>query len=377
MRVVGLPVQLEESMIVAEKRRLCSSFGFLTRPKTSDSTLQHTKIGRPTGLSGTAKYAISQWIRQTIAVQSNSNGTGQARGIVSSASSWSLTVQEYHALCQYLEDLEDPPVLADILEMLTSQCKDRLLLEAIAETVNLHAEVFRAIGAASRLLQLLLESTNRFCTNRRSDRSMLASLIDLGERLPGHRRVVVKLRRQLLLCEPTTSMAVCTPVSDHIADTLQPVDLMFEDETEALLNSGTSMDTSVMSRVFTVITRRLQKAWTTGTEPIQHSIDLLLTLRSFGAETFQSLLGPWVQDMLHVAGERSLRAFIIPLICSGLVTVRTILERLVHSSTGGATLGSGDASKANFLCLLFHDVSNIDTSDIAVRPPELRVEICG
>ena len=375
MRAVGLPVQREESMIAAEKRRLYSSFGFLTRSITSDSTLRHTKIGHPTGLSGTAKYAISQWIRQKIAKQSNSNETSQARGVAVSASLWSLTVQEYYALCQYLEDLEDIPVLADILEMLTSQCKDRLLLEAIAETVNFHAEVFRAIGAASRLLQLLLESTNRLCTNSPLDRSMLTSLIDLGERLPGHRRIVVKLRRQLLLCEPTTSMAVCSPVSDYIADTLQSVDLSFEDETEALLNSGTSMDTSVMSRVFTVITRRLQKAWTTGTEPIQCSIDHLLTLQTFGAETFQSLLGPWVQDMFHVAGQRSLRAFIVPLICSGLVTVRTILERLVQSSTGGATSGSADVSKANFLCLLFQDVSKIDTSDIPVRPSELQIEI--
>ena len=368
MSVVGLPVQREESIIAAEKHRLNSSLGFLTRPITSDSTLPPIKID-PKGLSGTAKYAISQWIRQLIAKQLNRNETNQARNVVASAISWSLTVQEYHALCQYLEDLEDLPVLADILEMLISQCKDRSLLEAMAETVNFHAEIFQAIGAASRLLQLLLESTKRFCTESRLDRSILTSLIDIGERLPGHRRIVVKLRRQLLLCETTTSTAVCSPVSDHMADTLQSVDLTSEDETQALLHSGTSMDSSVMSRVFTVITRRLQKAWTTGREPVHRPIDLLLTLRNFGAETFQSLLGPWVQDSLHLAGQRSLQPFIVPLVCSGLVTIRTILEWLVQSSTGGPTSGSADASITNFLCLLFQDVSEINSSDIPVRPP--------
>ena len=373
MKAMGSSAELEDSMIAAEKQRLCASIKFFAKLVASLQTQGLLPAENPVKLTGTAKYDICRWIRHNIAGHFYTTRRKRDFNACVSMDKCSMSVQEYRAICQVLEDFEDFPVLADVLEFLAEQSEDKSFLEAIAETINFHAEIFYAIGAAKRLFHLLISRMSKTCSHSPADRSMISSLIDLGEQLPEQGQLVIRLRKDFLLCESKSALAACSPVSDHVVESPHPINSTFVDEMELLFNSGTNMDGLVLSRIFLNITKRLHMVWKADPSAIPRCIDLLVQLRGFDFESFQSLLSDWLQEVLYLASQRSLSLILIPLVCSGLVTLKMVLEQLVHCSDEDAAEEALGVVIINFLDLLVNN-RGLHDSDI---PVSLFSEVLG
>lgn len=321
-------------------------------------------------LSQTIKSDIGRWIRQGIAScfqARNANRpsqigdkTGQKIG-TEVEPSITFTLKQYHGVRHVLEEIEDFAILADVLKIV-SDSTDDLILTAITDTINHHFETMAAIGAVDDLFQSLWQQYQIIHNRQRVEKSFVESLTDLGERLPKAVHEVRSLRKELLLYERTISAAACSPISDHMAETLQSAAATFAEEIEQLLASGTSMDKQVLSQVFQTIISRLELSWR---EPMQSSInfaDLLVQVRSFGSKTFDVLIADWLQGILCSTSRPSLTVILPPLICTKVVTLDIVLARTAALLQGTAPLG-------NFIEVVLDALDLLIVTELQYLPP--------
>ena len=329
VKSMGSSVAEEQQMMVAAKNEVSKrTLDFITSQKQSMPGVLQVDLKT---LNGTVKADLGRWIRLHVADCCQSHITTKSRdqpAMNCGPGSVSINPDQFQALRCVLEDLEEFPILADVLKILADR-EDALILRAVADTINYHFKVFMAIGAANDLFQTLISRLEHLHSIKAPGMQLIISLIDLGCRLPSAAGHVRTLRKELLLHEPKCAVAACSPVSDHMADALQSADLTFADELEQLLSSGTSMDKQTLSRLFGTILQRLEKSWTSP-PPVQSVVSLfglLPRLRSFNADIFDTLMDSWVQYLLPSTSRPSLSTILIPLICTRSVTLRTVLDQ--------------------------------------------------
>lgn len=276
-------------------------------------------------LKGTVKAEISRWIRQSIFFRfSNIKRPPDSEGKPACSL---LTLSEFKIVRCTLETYEEHPVLADILG-LASNSNETLLLGAIADTLNFHFDIFRAIGAIDDLFHRLLSNTAGCLSRVPSDAPLLMLLIDLGERLPNAHGTVRQLRKEISLCESKPALAACSPVSDHVAEVLRSTESTFVEETEILLGSGNSVDRQTLSRLFATVTRRLEKACTAHDQSTVGLCNLLAHLRAFDPETFDALLLDWLESAVFLTNRLSVLSIVPLLVCTEAMTLLTFVNRL-------------------------------------------------
>ncbi|MCJ1288348.1 RNA polymerase II mediator complex subunit [Xylographa opegraphella] len=246
------------------------------------SCIQHQEGDLTTALanlSGTTKYSISRWIRDRVGDECSCTkgaGSGKTDDDLSRAS---ISLADFYAVRHVLETLEDFPMLAEVLILLCASDK-KPLLEAIAETVNQHVEVFRAIGAAEDLFLRLVSRTKGIYTRDQSNKSILSSLVDIGENFPNRGATVLKLMQEIGFCDPKTAIVARSPISDTMADAVQSGDSNFLEELETMLSGGVCLDKPILHGIFTTISERVRTAWFDD-DPIKcRYISLLSQLRS-------------------------------------------------------------------------------------------------
>ena len=280
-------------------------------------------------LSGAAKWDLGRWIRQGIAsrFQSHSDSPEPDAEATHAADSReaTVTVKEIAKILRSLEYLEDFTILADVLNIV-SNCEDARVLNVAVDTINRYVDVFAAIGAAEDLFESFCQRREEIHAQMPVMKSLIVSLIDLGENLPDQASLVRRLRKVVLSYERKCAIAACSPVSDHMAEALQSTELNFADELEQVLASGSSMDRQILSRLFETVMSRIGLP---GDESLSsvNLPELLTRLRSFDTKAFDQLMHGWLDKLLQSTTRPRLLDILPTLVSSGCTNLRAVVEQ--------------------------------------------------
>jgi mediator of RNA polymerase II transcription subunit 12 len=299
--------------------------------------------------SRTTKSELGLWLRQKVRLQ-------MAQPTIPPFDDWddspmkggtsAITSSDFNTVRQYLELIDDYSMLADVLKIVTSS-NDAEVLASCADTLDLHIEVFSAIGALRGLFDILVTRLRALSDEIDSiPRVLLVTLSDLASRLPEQRMVAQQLAQELARSDRKTAADACSPVSDHMA-LVQTSEADFTDEIEKVLASGNSMDQATLERLFQRIILRLEESWEKSQE--QRSCGLLLTrLRTFDAQQFDGLMIAWIKRLVPRQNRPTMLEVFGPLISFGCLALRDVIvssgatetmENPQDSSTAHEALG--------------------------------------
>ena len=332
MHKMGFTLSEERDIMVASRKfvsRKVPNFFPETEPE-SNNAIPTIKLEQ---LSGGVKYDLSRWIRQSLLERSQSLATpdpSNKQTQEKSSRAPTITVQQFQIIRSLLLDIEDYSILADVLNIV-SDSDDIALLSAIPETVTHHFDTFMAIGAAPELFRTTVQRLAEKRSGKSTERALVASLIDLAERLPSNKQVLRALRQEQALHEPKMVTAAYSPVSDH-TEPLQNTGANFVEELEQRMSVGTSMDKQTLSRFFNTITSRLETLSTDKDRSWVGCFDLLARLRSFDMETFEKLVTSWIERMLRSSHRPCVRAILSQIVCTGCATLRKIVDQMANFS---------------------------------------------
>ncbi|PMD54318.1 RNA polymeras-like protein II mediator complex component Srb8 [Hyaloscypha bicolor E] len=299
--------------------------------------------------SRTTKSELGLWLRQKVRLQ-------MAQPTIPPFDDWddspmkggtsAITSSDFNTVRQYLELIDDYSMLADVLKIVTSS-NDAEVLASCVDTLDLHIEVFSAIGALRGLFDILVTRLRALSDEIDSiPRVLLVTLSDLASRLPEQRMVAQQLAQELARSDRKTAADACSPVSDHMA-LVQTSEADFTDEIEKVLASGNSMDQATLERLFQRIILRLEESWEKSQE--QRSCGLLLTrLRTFDAQQFDALMTAWIKRLVPRQNRPTMLEVFGPLISFGCLALRDVIvssgatetmENPQDSSTAHEALG--------------------------------------
>lgn len=284
-------------------------------------------------LSHTVKSTIGRWIRQAVAAffvphtpgfeGDNPSKDKDGRGIPTLAN-----LEQFRTVRTILESFEEFLVLVDIVKIF-SKSIDVMILAAAADTVNCHFETFSAIGAVHDLFKRLYRQHENHCEQKALEKPFVESLADLGCRLQRPAREIRRLRAELAFYEQKYPAAVCSPVSDNMAELLQPAELSFVDEVEQVLSSGTIMEKHTLTKIFQTITERIRMSWrdSMAERPLINFPELFIQLKAFDLNGFTILVQDWLDDLFLSQDRPSLLKILPPFICANTICLSTVLER--------------------------------------------------
>ncbi len=307
---------------------------------------QHDPTVAPSGEVGglslpsrTAKSGLARWMRQSVVMSLEHRQTSQppaepdhqGKGGIREGSLETINLKQFLEVRGILEDMDEFPVLADILRIVSEKAESSLLVH-LADTVNFHSDVFGAIGASHDLFQSMYDRVQELHDEELLEKPFLESLIDVGNRLSNTVQEVHKLRKCLSLLGPKLLGAACSPISDTMVEAVQPTEPTFVDEMDQMLASGTSMDKQTLTRVFGTLSDHLEKSWT-DTSSLIRSSDLLARLRIFDTKSFDLLATDWLEHMLSLHDQPKLSRILPPILCSKVVSVSLVFERVLANTT--------------------------------------------
>lgn len=280
-------------------------------------------------LSGTAKWDLGRWVRQGIASRFHSHRCGLEPDAnatpVADSRETTITVKELAKILKFLEYLEDFTIFADVLNIV-SDCEDAGVLNVAVDSINSYVDVFAAIGAADDLFEGFCRRREEIHAQMPIMKSLIVSLIDLGENLPKQATVVRQLKKVILSYERKCAIAACSPVSDHMAEALQSTESNFADELEQVLASGSSMDRQILVRLFETVTSRIGLPGDESLSSVNLS-ELLTRLRSFDSKAFDQLMHGWLEKLLQSTIRPRLLDILPTLISSGCTTLRAVVDQ--------------------------------------------------
>ena len=307
------------------KEQVASNVSFIPQtqlPKCSSLDQDSFKI-----LDNAHRLELSHWIRTNLVSWTSLQ---ESKTLIASKESGSkaLGILDYTYVTSLLIGFHDYAVLADILEIFID-FGGKELLEIISDTINTNFEILYALGAADSLFCSLIHRLEYLVSRSPTEKGLLASLVDLAERLPKRTRTTEQLRTELALCEPRSALAACSPVSDNMVEALQTSDSGFWEEVELLFSSGISMDKPLLLRMFIDITKRLETIWDDDEVVLGTYFDILARLRSFGPEVFDTIMLGWIGEALLSTSRPPLKRLLPSLICARAIKLQSILKQFV------------------------------------------------
>ncbi|PGH09502.1 hypothetical protein GX51_00607 [Blastomyces parvus] len=292
-------------------------------------------------LSWTVRSEIGNWVRDQVAAHvKDSLKSAMDRDFGGEVKTSALTPQEFFEIRYILECLCDLSMLADVLKYASGSDNVAVLASAV-DTLNCHLDSFNAIGATSDLFKSFTNAYARISKTELSVQDLIASLLDVAIKLPGELSTVSLLRRDLIQRDRKLAMAACSPVSDHIVDTLNTSNPTFTEELDQLLTSGNSMDELTVARIFDSLCKRLQAGSVNGKPCAHDTARYFAQLRPFNAKLFDNLMIKWVISLLRSSPRPNLSSVLPPLIGVGCVTLHSfyVLARaLLHSDADKSTV---------------------------------------
>lgn len=308
-------------------------------------------------LCGTTRFSVARWVQQSV------TASLKQLPLKPDSVDGGLSARSFGILLQALEDLEDFPTLYGLLVSFISQTEHTCTLDLVATAGNQYFDTFDAMDVAKDLFMSLLSRYKQLHTHSPLDKSLLVSLIDIGQRFPDQLEVTRHLRKELLLCEPKSAAAACSPVSDGMADSVQIADATFAEEMGLLLSSGTSMDHQVLCKVFDAITKRLEHTWKLVGFDTQIYWELLERLRPFDSEAFDTLAMDWFRRSLLLKTRPSTLSIVLLLVCSKLLTLDQITDQamlMLQANVESANSHGHDLLLEVFGLLVGRDLKEIE-----------------
>lgn len=278
--------------------------------------------GHLSELNGSAKFEISYWVRANVA-EHYQEPTTKSDGEHDHVDTSKLTLSEFEILRGVLESFSDMPILADFIYD-ASNSDDDSVLAAATDTLNRHSATFSILGAFDELHQLLFRAYQRLRTTGPSMRNLTISLIDLASQKPSDICSIKGLQSDLARGERNAAVAACSPISDHMAETLHSAGSSFNEEFEQLLTTGNSIDDQTLASLFRALTTRLE----TGNSDKKNSPELLCQmlcrLRAFRPKQFDSLMNKWLERLLQNTNQLISRRLVLAIISFGCTNFRMI-----------------------------------------------------
>lgn len=287
----------------------------------------------PDQLTLAVKLDVGHWIRQKLLSRSGSGQSPSERPREDTDTDPVLDESQFGTVLAVLEYLEDFVTLGDLL-LFHAKSHEPQLLTAIVVTVNHYLDIFLACGTADTIfIQLMQQHTS--LNSKPGYLAFVEALIDLVESLPNRSRETRMLRKERQKHEFKSSVAACSPISEHMAEALQTEhsgsSLPCTDEIEQLLASGTSMDKQLLTDVFGLIWRRFEIA---GAESVQSAFTaagLLNRLRPFDATAVAEMTISRVDELLASGSRVSCQSMWISLVCARVISLETLLNRILQA----------------------------------------------
>lgn len=267
--------------------------------------------GLISALSLGEQYRLSHWIRNLLFDHVDDDNP-------------LTSADDFMAICRLLEALDDYAILADVLGVYAETGATELLL-LVSDTLNKHFDCLHTIGATESICETILQRMEEVPNRSPAQKPLIQSLVDLVLRLSRRSKTLLVLQKELILCEPKSAVAACSPVSDSMGETQE--DITFFEEVEILFGSGTSMDRPLLTRLFTDIVKRLETSWTDDIFTSINLAEFLIRLKSFNREIFSTLMPTWIGTIL--TGRQDIKTLLAILICGGLLATQELYTRLV------------------------------------------------
>ncbi|KAG4031211.1 hypothetical protein MFRU_009g00020 [Monilinia fructicola] len=286
-------------------------------------------------LSRASKSHIGFWLRRELELQMLPSSTALNEWDISPMAREAsvLTAITFGAVRDYLEIIEDFSMLADVIKIATAST-DHQVIASCADTINMHAEIFAAIGATKGLFDVLLGRARSFADDRDiMPRVMLTSLLDLSSRIPQNQNLTAQLSRQLALSDRKCVADACSPISDHMSGASQNNEAEFVDEIEKLLANGTSIDQGTMERLFQRVAHHLSTSWDKSPEQQRKCVLLLTTLRDFNPHPFDLLMASWLSYVQKMGHRPSMIKICGPLIGLGCLSMKDLVHTCLKAGT--------------------------------------------
>ncbi|KAH8703880.1 putative RNA polymerase II mediator complex component Srb8 [Talaromyces proteolyticus] len=287
-------------------------------------------------LTWSVKAEIGQWVRGAVSEHYGDSSNHSTKGYESAVEASSLTHDEFLVIRWTLEQYGDIAMLADVL-IDASNSDDARVLTSAVDTLNCHFSCFTVIGAANDLFRNFYEAFLRLKQHGLALYDLAFSLVEVGHRLPNEQNSIILLRQELSRGDRKMAIAAYSPVSDHMADTLNDANPSFNDDMDQFLSSGNSMDESTLVVVFQKLIQQLVVPnYGKGASTTDTTCRHLVQLRSFNPKQFDLLLIQWIGDILRSSIRPKLSLVLAPLVGIGCVTLPAftlLMKKLLHESS--------------------------------------------
>lgn len=286
-----------------------------------------------TNPSGATKFAMTGWLCHLFTTRVQPSPSG-----MQAVDAWNLAsdrgLEMFSTVRYILERFGDFVSLSQCLNAAILSASDSRLLASLADTVNMHTDIFAAMGTLFELTNGLRHRQDAIRTIRPLDMTLLHALSSLAERVDGNADYRASLAHDLRLCQMQGSAAACSPASDSMA--MQMADdgdgMLHEDaDIDRVLTSGNTMDEQLFDRMFRIIADRAAKA---GFDGVSRTGSWFSQLRRFDPTTFDQLLPSYINDLLKSPDTADL---LVPVVaglvgsgCMSLDLAFRITERVIH-----------------------------------------------
>ena len=273
-------------------------------------------------LSWTIKCEIATWLQGLIRAQGEIY-----KDLTQPQTSTDLFGQDdFCTIRGILESMGDLAILADVLDLVTRVPRESLLA-SVADTLDRHADAFSAIGAFTDLQEKLCTSYLALRSSKLPLTTFVSSLMGLNERHPTKTVSIRLLQQDMIRGDRGSAAAACSPFSDGVAESLQQAGTHFFDDFEAILQTETNMNEQTMTKLFAVLTERIEKQNRDGEDlhGLRTLCQLLARLRLCKIAQSSKLIRLWVESQLKKGDWGTTTALLVDLVGIGCLDLSIIM----------------------------------------------------
>ncbi|KAL9114286.1 MAG: hypothetical protein Q9227_001708 [Pyrenula ochraceoflavens] len=321
-------------------------------------------------LSGSSTSEVSSWIRSCVRdhyVDPPKKGKGTKEGEEISK----LTLPEFELVRDTLEEFGDLAILADVLSDACNS-ENEAVLAAAADTLCHHLDALWMIGAFEDLHSALFEAYQRLRSSNTASKNLVVSLAQLSSRKPFPAVPLSMLRQDLARGERSVAVAACSPISDHMADSLQQAGSTFSEEFDQVLSAGNSIDDQTMASLFSTLTSRLESTSRDAKNQDEIFCQMLCRLKAFRVRYFDTLMIKWIRRLLQAPSSSMLPSILPPLIafnCSSFGAIFAVAKELlsVNTTNPGVIAASNVRLGLSQIFTLWQQAPSASTSSVWYR----------
>ncbi|RMD40578.1 hypothetical protein DV735_g4566, partial [Chaetothyriales sp. CBS 134920] len=317
---LALEMEVVQKIIGELQHALCDS----SPPDRVEAVRQQSIKSLLTGWNWRVRNHISHWLRALVTETLKTKMSKKDQ----QSPSQSLEQKQFLLVRTALETLGDTPVLADVVGLFSSLNGGEQVQASLAETISRHADAFSAIGALEPLQDRLAQVYMSMRTVKSTVPLFATALFELCTDYPTRAIPAKLLQQDLVRGDRGRAMAACSPFSDGVAESLQQAETTFIDDFEAVLQSEPSMSEQAMSRLFALLTERIEKQQGTivGEDALFSYCQLMARLRWCGRGQSDQLLKTWLVKALSKYASTFTRNLVLTLIATGCLTIDLLVE---------------------------------------------------